>query len=76
MGIPKLIWSPIHFRMANQQKIIPFGRLELVLIDIEGVISNATFEVIEIVDDNIPYPKLLGLEWDFENLSMVNMKKR
>jgi len=28
------------------------------------------------VDNNIPYPTLLRLEWDFENLSMVNLKKR
>lgn len=61
--------------MVNQQKIIPFGRIESILIDIEGVRSTATFEVIEILDDNIPYLALLGLEWTFENLSMVNLKK-
>lgn len=35
-----------------------------------------TFEVIEIVDDSIPYPTLLGLEWAFENLSIFDLKKR
>jgi len=73
---PKLVWSPIHLRMANHQNIIPFGRLESMLIDIEGVRSTATFEVIEIVDDSNPYPALLGLEWAFENLFVVNLKKR
>ena len=28
MGKPKLVWSPIALKIANQQKIIPFGRLE------------------------------------------------
>lgn len=55
--------------MANQQNIIPFGKLESMLIDIEGVRSTATFEVIEIVDGSNP------LEWAFENLSVVNLKK-
>ena len=27
MGEPKLEWSTIQLRMANQQKIIPLGRL-------------------------------------------------
>lgn len=76
MVTPKLVWSPIHLRMENQQKIIHFGRLELVFIDIEGVRSTTTFEVIEIVDDSNPYPTLSGLDWDFENLSMVNLKNK
>jgi len=76
MGKPKLVWSPIALKLANQHKIIPFGRLESVWIYIEGVRSTTTFEVIEIVDNNIPYPALLELEWAFENLSMVNLKKR
>ena len=69
MGKPKLVWSPIALKLANQQKITPFGILESEWIDIEGIRSIATFEVIEIVDNNIPYPTLLGLEWAFENLS-------
>lgn len=28
------------------------------------------------MDNSISYPALLCLEWDFENLSMVNLKKR
>jgi len=55
---------------------MPFGRLESMWNDIEGIRSTTTFEVIEIVDDSIPYPTLFGLEWAFENLSMVNLKKR
>jgi len=75
MGKPKLVWSPIALKLSNQQKIIPFGRLESIWIDIEGVKSTTAFKGIEIVDNSIPYPALLGLEWAFENLSMVNLKK-
>jgi len=47
--------------MANHQKIIPMGILQEVTIDIEGTSALANFEVIEIVDDNNPYPTLLGI---------------
>jgi hypothetical protein len=76
MGKLKLIYSPIRLRMANQQAVIPFGRLEHVLVDIEGVRTFADFEVIEIVDDNCHYPKLLGIDWDFNNSIVVDLKKR
>lgn len=68
MGKPQLVWSAIALKMANQQKIVPFGRLDFVLIDIDGIRSKNTFEVIEIVDDSLPFIALLGLEWAFENL--------
>jgi hypothetical protein len=32
--------------------------------------------VIEIVDGNCPYPGLLGIDWDFNNLTVVDLKKR
>jgi len=62
--------------MENQQKIIPYGRLESMSIDIEGMRSHMDFNVIEIMDENNPYPALLGLDWAFENLSLINLKKR
>jgi hypothetical protein len=49
MGKPKLIYSPIRIRMDNQQAVSPFGRLEHVLVDINGVRTFADFEVIKIV---------------------------
>jgi hypothetical protein len=76
MGKPKLIYSPIRLRMANQQAISPFGRLEHVPMDIDGVRTFADFEVIEIVDDNCPYPTLLGIDWAFKNSIVVDLKKR
>jgi hypothetical protein len=66
MGKPNLIYSPIRIRMDNQQFVSPFGQLEHVPVDIEGVSTFADFEVIEIVDDSFPYPALLGIDWAFE----------
>jgi hypothetical protein len=76
MGKPKLIYSPIRLRMANQQVVNPFGRLEHVPMDIDGVRTFTDFEVIEIVDDNCPYPALLGIDWVFDKSTMVDLKKR
>lgn len=59
MGKPVLQWSPIQLRMANQKNILPMGRLQGVTVDIEGTSAQADFEVIEIIDDNNPYPALL-----------------
>ena len=75
MEKPKLIYSPIRLRMANQQAISPFGRLEHVLVDIDGVRTFGDFEVIEIVDDSFPYPALLGIDWAFDNSTIVDLKK-
>jgi hypothetical protein len=62
--------------MANQQTVSPFGRLEHVPMDIHRVRTFADFELIEIVDDNFPYPMLLGIDWDFNNSTVLDLKKR
>jgi hypothetical protein len=76
MGKPKLIYSSIRLRMANKQVVSPFGRLEHVPVDIDGVRTFTYFEVIEIVDDSFPYPVLLGIDWAFNNSTVVDLKKR
>jgi hypothetical protein len=76
MGKPKLIYSPIRPRMANQHAVIPFERLDHVPMDINRVRTFSDFEVIEIVDDSCPYPALLGIDWDFNNLTVIDLKKR
>jgi hypothetical protein len=43
---------------------------------IDGVRTFAYFEVIEIVDDNFPYPALLGIDWAFNNSIVVYLNKR
>jgi len=62
--------------MENQQKIIPIGRLKGVKFDIEGASTLADFEVIEIVDDNNPYPVLLGIDWAIDMSKVINLKKQ
>jgi hypothetical protein len=76
MGKSKFIYSSIRIKMVNQQAVSPFGRLEHVPVDIDGVRTFAYFEVIEIVDDNCPYPVLLGIDWDFNNSTVVDLNKR
>ena len=39
MAKPKLAFSPIQLRVANQQRIIPLGCLSSVLVDLDGVRS-------------------------------------
>jgi hypothetical protein len=76
MGKPKLIYSPIRISMDNHQEAIPFGMMEHVPMDIDGVRTFVDFEVIEIVDDNYHYPALLGIDWAFNNSTIVELKKR
>ena len=52
------------------------GRLSNVPVDIDGVRSLVDFEVIEIIDDSNPFPALLGIDWDFDNLAVINLKKK
>jgi hypothetical protein len=75
MRKPKLIYSPISLRMDNQQVVSPFGILEHVPVDIDGVRTFVDFEVIEIVDDSCPYPALLSIDWAFNNSIIVDLKK-
>jgi hypothetical protein len=44
-------------------------------VDIDRVRTFADFEVIEIVDDNYPYPALLGIDWAFKNSTVVDLNK-
>jgi hypothetical protein len=44
-------------------------------VNIEGVKTKANFEVIEIMDESYPYPALLGIDWDFDNNGVLNLKK-
>ena len=62
--------------LANQQKIMPLGRLPSVPVDIDGVNTLADFEVIEIIYYTNPYRALLGIEWAINNDALVNLKKR
>ena len=62
MAKPKLMFSPIQLRLENQQRVIPLGHLSSVPVDLDGVCSLANIEVIEIIDDSMKYPILLGID--------------
>ena len=52
------------------------GRLQGIKVDIEGASSLVYLNVIEIVDDNNPYPTLLGIDWATNMNGVINIKKR
>ena len=76
MEKPKLAFSPIQLRLANQQRVITLGHLSSVPVDFDGVRNLVDFEVIEIIDGNTLYLALLGIDWEFENQTIINLKKK
>lgn len=76
MGRPTLQWSLIQLQLANQQKILPLGRLPGVVVDINGPHTHTDFEVIEIMDDNSPYLELRGIYWEIDMNGIINLKKK
>ena len=52
------------------------GRLSNVPVDIDGVRSIVDFKVTEIIDDINPFPALLGIDWAFDNLVVINLEKK
>ena len=60
---------------GKPQKILPMGRLQGVTLNIEGASMPMDFEVIEIVNDNNPYPALLGIDYATDMNRVINMKK-
>jgi hypothetical protein len=76
MGDPKLGYSLVQLKLANQHRFLPIGRLKGVTVDLDGVCTKSKFEVIENVDGTTPYPALLGLDWEFYNHDIINLKIR
>jgi hypothetical protein len=75
LGKPRLTYSLIQLRMANQYRIFPIGILESVEIDVAGMNTVANFEVIEIMGDKDPYLALLGIDWAYDNYAIIDLKK-
>ena len=71
-----LDWSTIQLRLSNLEKVLPIGRLSQVPVDIEEMRSFADFEVINIVDGTNPYPALVRIDWEIENETIINFKKK
>jgi hypothetical protein len=76
MGEPTLSYSLVQLKLSNQHKIFPIGRLKGVTIYLYGVHTKENFEVIDIVYGTTPYPTLLGLDWEFDNQDIINLKIR
>jgi hypothetical protein len=76
MGKLNLVWSLIQLRLANQYIIYLIGRLEQVEVNIDGVKTNVDFKVIEIMDDSLPYPALLDIDWALDNNDVLNLKQQ
>jgi hypothetical protein len=74
MGETALGYSNFQLKLANQHRVLPIGRLKGVTIDIDGVRTKEDFEVIEIVDGTTLYPTLLGMDWTFDNQTIINLK--
>jgi len=74
MDKPKVVWSSIQLRLANQYKIYPIGRLEQVEVSIDRVKTKVDFKVIEIMDDLDPHPNLPGIDWEFDYNVLLNLK--
>ena len=56
-------------------KALPIGRLSQVLVNIEQIRTFEDFEFINIVDETIPYPALLGIDWEIDNKKIIKFKK-
>lgn len=52
------------------------GRLQGVTIDLDGASTCMDFEVIELMDENTPYPALLAIDWATNMNGVINLKKR
>jgi hypothetical protein len=76
MGEPQLRYSPIQLKLSYQHIVVPIGILKVIPVYLYGAHTMANFEVIDIVDNTFPYPSLLGLDWDFNDQVINNLKTR
>jgi hypothetical protein len=63
-------------KLENQQRVIPIGILKNTTTDLDGVCTTIDFEVMDMVDESIPFPALLGIDWAFDNQAIINLKTR
>ena len=67
--------SPIQLRLANQSKLLPIGRLTQVPVEFKVLRTYFDSEVIDIVNDTDPYPRVLVIDWEIHNQTIINFKK-
>jgi hypothetical protein len=61
--------------MVNQYCIFPIGRMENVEVDVARFKMTVDFKVIEIMGDKEPYLALLGIDWEYENYVVIDLKR-
>jgi hypothetical protein len=76
MGKRKLVWYPVKLSLTDEHNIVPIGCLTGVPMNVDEVRNMVEFEAIEIMEDSQPYCALMGLEWDFDNHAIINLKWR
>jgi hypothetical protein len=76
MGEPTLGFSHSQLNLGNLHRVVPIGKFKGIPIDLDGVHTMADFEVIDIVDNTSSYPTLLGLDWDFDNQTIINLNTK
>jgi hypothetical protein len=54
--------------------VIPIGILKNKIVDLNGVCTTIYFEVMDLVDESISFPTLLGIDWAFDNHAIINLK--
>jgi len=64
------------FQLEKEHSIVPIGRLIVVNVSIDGMCILTEFEVIKIVYGSTPYLALIGLDWTFENQTIIDIKKK
>lgn len=52
------------------------GRVQGIMVDIDGASTRAEFEVIEIMDESTTYPAFLGIDWVNDMNGVISSKKR
>ena len=75
MGKPTLGWMLVQLWLSNKAKVQPIGRVSNLVVDIEGMKTDADFDVIEVVKDGGSYPTLLGIVWANDIMVVINFKK-
>jgi hypothetical protein len=56
--------------------VIPIGILKNTTVHLYGVCTTTYFVVMDMVDEPIPFPALLGIDLAFDNHAIINLKTR
>jgi len=50
------------------------GRLQGIIVDIDGTSTWMDFQIIEIMDESILYPVLVGIDWATNMNGVIDLK--